>query len=67
MGFETSTISAQRIIGDPGLIQTLQQREALARANALEYDCNQGDYSIFGHPQGRGNYTSYKPYTALQR
>ena len=64
---KAATITAQRIIGDPALIQTLQQRESLARANALEYDCNQGDYSIFGHPQGRGNYTSYKPYTALQR
>ena len=61
------TIVAQRIIGDAALVQTLQQREALARSVALEYECNQADYSIFGHPQGRKNYTSYKPYTALQR
>ncbi len=64
---KAATISAQRIIGDPQLIQTLQQREALARANALEYECNQGDYTIFGHPHGQRSYTSYKPYTALQR
>ena len=64
---KAATITAQRIIGDPQLIQTLQQREALARANALEYDCNQGDYTIFGHPHGQRSYTSYKPYTALQR
>ena len=64
---KAATISAQRIIGDPQLIQTLQQREALARANALEYECNQGDYTIFGHPEGNRHYTSYKPYTALQR
>ena len=64
---KAATISAQRIIGDPQLIQTLQQREALARANALEYECNQGDYTIFGHPHGKRSYTSYKPYTALQR
>jgi hypothetical protein len=64
---KAATITAQRIVGDPALIQTLQQREALARANALEYECNQGDYTIFGHPHGKRSYTSYKPYTALQR
>jgi len=64
---KAATIVAQRIIGDPALIQTLQQREGLARSVALEYECNQADYSIFGHPQGNKNYTSYKPYTALQR
>ena len=64
---KAATITAQRIVGDPALLQTLQQREALARANALEYECNQGDYTIFGHPHGKRSYTSYKPYTALQR
>ena len=64
---KAATIVAQRIIGDAALVQTLQQRETLARSIALEYECNQADYSIFGHPQGSKNYTSYKPYTALQR
>ena len=64
---KAATIVAQRIIGDPALVQTLQQRETLSRSIALEYDCNQADYTIFGHPQGSKNYTSYKPYTALQR
>ena len=64
---KAATITAQRIVGDPQLISTLQQREALARANALEYECNQGDYSFFGHPRGQSYHTSYKPYTALQR
>ena len=64
---KAATITAQRIVGDPNLIQTLQQREALARANALEYECNQGDFTFFGHPQGTTYYTSYKPYRALQR
>ena len=64
---KAATIVAQRIIGDQALVQTLQQRETLARSIAVEYECNQADYSIFGHPQGNKNYTSYKPYTALQR
>ena len=64
---KASTITAQRIVGDGGLIQMLQQREALARANAMEYECNQGDYSFFGRSQNGNHYSSYKPYTALQR
>jgi hypothetical protein len=64
---KTATIVAQRILGDPAVVQTLLQREGLARSIALEYECNQADYSIFGHPHGNRNYTSYKPYTALQR
>ena len=64
---KAATIVAQRIIGDASLVSTLQTRETLARSIALEYECNQADYSIFGHPQGNRNYTSYKPYTALQR
>ena len=67
MTAKAATIVAQRIVGDAALVQTLQQRETLARSVALEYECNQADYSIFGHPQGSKNYTSYKPYTALQR
>ena len=64
---KTATIVAQRILGDPAVVQILQQREGLARSIALEYECNQADYNIFGHPHGNRNYTSYKPYTALQR
>jgi len=64
---KAATIVAQRILGDPAVVQILQQREGLARSIALEYECNQADYSIFGHPHGNRNYTSYKPYTALQR
>ena len=64
---KTATIVAQRILGDPAVVQILQQREGLARSIALEYECNQADYNIFRHPHGNRNYTSYKPYTALQR
>jgi len=64
---KAATITAQRIIGDPQLIATLQQRELLSRANAMEYECNQGDYTFFGHPHGSTYKTSYKPYKALQR
>ena len=64
---KASTVAAQRIVGDPQLLGSLQQREMLARANAMEYECNQGDFSFFGHPHGSSYKTSYKPYKALER
>ena len=39
----------------------------LSRANAMEYECNQGDFTFFGHPHGSTYKTSYKPYKALER
>ena len=64
---KAATIAAQRIVGDQQLVASLQQREMLSRANAMEYECNQGDFSFFGHPHGSSYKTSYKPYKALQR
>ena len=63
-----ATIVSSRIVGDGNQYQILQQKEAFARAMAMEYECNQGDYTYFGAPDGRpNNYRSYKPYTALYR
>jgi len=64
---KAATISAQRIVGDQQLVASLQQREVLSRANAMEYECNQGDFTFFGHPHGSTYKTSYKPYKALER
>ena len=62
-----STITSSRIIGDAEQYQMLQQKEAYTRAMALEYECNQGDYSFFGKPDGSDPYVSYEPYKALMR
>ena len=62
-----ATITSSRIIGDSGQYQMLQQREAYCRAMALEYECNQGEYTFFGHPRGANYYNSYEPYKALYR
>jgi hypothetical protein len=62
-----STVTSSRIIGDTEQYQMLQQKEAYMRAMALEYECNQGDYSFFGKPDGSEPYVSYEPYKALMR
>ncbi len=62
-----ATIVSSRIVGDPQQYQLLQQKEVLNRAVIVEYECNQGDYTFFGHPKGQNYYNSYQPYQALYR
>ena len=62
-----AAIFSSRTMGDANLYQMLQQKEAFARAMAMEYECNQGDFSFFGEPQGENYYNSYKPFHTLQR
>ena len=62
-----AAIFSSRTMGDPNLFQMLQQKEAFTRAMAMEYECNQGDFSYFGEPQGENYYNSYKPFQTLQR
>ena len=62
-----ATIASSRIVGDSNLYQMLQQKEAYTRAMAIEYECNQGDYTYFGHSGQTNNYISYKPFRALYR
>ena len=63
----SATIVSSKIVGDTSQYQMLQQREAYCRAMAMEYECNQGGYTFFGHPRGGNYYNSYEPYKALYR
>ena len=63
-----ATLVSQRIVGDSGQYQMLQQQEAYLRALALEYETQQGQYTFFGHPQDQTNYyQGYQPFQALKR
>lgn len=62
-----SVMASTKIVGDSTLFQMLQQKEALTRANLMEYDCNQGDFSFFGFPRGDNYYSSYQPFRTLAR
>ena len=62
-----AAIVSSRIIGDANQYQMLQQKEAFTRSMALEYECNQGDYTFFGSPPGQNYYQSYQPYHTLYR
>jgi hypothetical protein len=58
---------ATKMVGDRELNGLLQEQELQTRAAAIEYDCNQGDYSMFGFSDGRNYYNSYQPFQALMR
>jgi hypothetical protein len=62
-----STLMSLKVVGDSTQYQLLQQREALHRSIIMEYECNQGDYSMFGFPRGENYYSSYQPYQSLLR
>ena len=62
-----ATRCAIRLVGDVNLTQTLASFETWRRANCLEYECNEGDYTMFGFKRGDGFYNSYQPFRALSR
>ena len=64
---KAAVVVSSRIVGDETQYEMLQQREVQSRAAVMEYECNQGDYTFFGHPRGQNNYNSYQPYHALYR
>jgi hypothetical protein len=64
---KAATTVSSRIVGDTTHFEMLKQKENFNRAMAMEYECNQGDYTFFGHPGETNTYNSYKPYNALYR
>ena len=49
--YKASTRAATQLVGNPQLARLLAQQEALARATCLEYECNQGNLSMFNFPE----------------
>jgi len=63
-----STLVSGRIVGDDDQYTRLRAQEQEMRAMANEYETQQGQFTMFGHPQGQQNYyQSYQPFHALQR
>ena len=63
-----ATLVSGRIVGDDDQYTRLRNQELEMRAMANEYETQQGQFTMFGHPQGQQNYyQSYQPFHALQR
>ena len=66
MCIRDSTRAATQLIGNPQLARLLAQQEGLARANCLEYDCTQGNHSMFNFPED-SSFTTFQPWRTLRR
>jgi len=64
--YRSSVRAATQLIGNPQLAGLLSQQEALARASCQEYECNQGNHSMFGFPE-ESTYQTYQPWRNLAR
>ena len=64
--YRASRVAATKLVANPQLVKLLAQQEALARAALMEYDCNQGDHSMFGFEDDTA-YQTYQPFKNLRR
>ena len=64
--YRASRVAATKLVANPQLAKLLAQQEALARAALMEYECNQGDHSMFGFAEG-STYQTYQPFRNLRR
>jgi hypothetical protein len=59
-------MAATQLVANPQLVQLLGTQEQMARAACMEYECNQGNHSMFGFPDD-STITTYKPWRNLRR
>lgn len=62
-----ANVFAGRTVGSAEAVRFGQQEEVQARAGALEYDTQQGDYSMFSDQNNVTTYRSFRPVQALYR
>jgi hypothetical protein len=67
MTAKAARLCAVRMVGDQAIYALLQENELNTRAAALEYETQQGDFSIFGWKDAEDYHNSYQPFAALQR
>ncbi len=62
-----ANVFAGRSVGSSEAVRFGAQEEVQARAGALEYDTQQGDYSMFSDSNNLQTYRAYRPVQALYR
>ena len=61
-----SVRAATQLVSNADLVKLLKLEEEQAKANALNYETEQGDYNFMGWP-AESKYRAYQPYKALIR
>ena len=63
---KASTRAAAQLVSNRELVALLKIQEDAAKANVMEYECNQGDHSFMGWPHETA-YKPYQPFNVLNR
>ena len=61
-----SVRAATQLVSNADLVKLLATQEEMTKANALEYETQQGDHNFMGFPN-QSLYRTYQPYKALNR
>ena len=64
--YRAAAAAATQLVANPNLVRLLANQAGLARAALQEYECNQGDHSMFGFPDDTA-YQTYQPWKNLRR
>ena len=64
--YRASRQAATQLVANPQLVKLLAQQEGMARAACMEYECNQGNHTMFGFPEDTVHHT-YQPWRNLRR
>ena len=64
--YRASRMAATQLVANPQLVELLGSQEALSRAALMEYECNQGNHSMFGFEDYTA-YNTYQPWRNLRR
>ena len=64
--YRASRMAATQLVANPQLVSLIGQQEMQARAACMEYECNQGNHSMFGFPED-SSYQTYQPWRNLSR
>ena len=64
--YRASRMAATQLVANPQLVQLLGTQEAIARAALMEYECNQGNHSMFGFEDDTA-YNTYQPWRNIRR
>ena len=64
--YRASRLAATQLVANQALVRLLGVQEQQARAALMEYECNQGDHSMFGFEDDSA-YQTYQPWRNLRR
>mgnify|MGYP001300602343 FL=1 len=64
--YRASRVAATQLVANPQLVRLLGVQEQQARAAIQEYECQQGDHSMFGF-EDNTTYQTYQPWRNLRR